>query len=64
MKDPNVVADRFSTNSCFWFGKYKDKPIGEAPRGYLLWLVNTWKPGLSWRMDGLILFLQRHLART
>jgi uncharacterized protein (DUF3820 family) len=44
-----------------WFGRYKDAEIREIPEDYLKWLVGNHQQGLSWRVDGLVLYLKRYL---
>ena len=56
---PNTF--HFSVESKLWFGKHKDKRIGDIPKDYLDWLVRTNEPGKFWRMDGLVAFLRQYL---
>jgi hypothetical protein len=54
------VADRFSLNSCLWFGQHKNKRIADVPSGYLVSLAKI-KPQTR-NMAGLVLFLRRYLS--
>jgi len=60
-RDLIAVSLCFSTSSKLWFGKYRDLKIGDVPREYLHWVVDSHVPNLYWRMDGLVLFLKRFL---
>jgi uncharacterized protein (DUF3820 family) len=62
-RKPEVIAARFSRHSVLWFGRHKDKAIRDVPRAYLAWLAGQPK-GRSWRLEGLKLFLRRHLEGT
>lgn len=33
-----------SSETTFWFGKYKDKDLKDAPSGYLRWMVENFDP--------------------
>ena len=39
---PDEGGDKNET--VFWFGKYKDKDLSEAPSGYLRWMVDNFDP--------------------
>ena len=62
LNSPQRLASRFSQNSYLWFGKYANQQIKAVPASYLQFLIANHTPGLSWRTDGLVLFLKSYIA--
>ena len=57
------ICARCSGSTKLWFGKYRDTQITQVPLDYLRWLVSRHRPGMSWRIDGLVLYLKSYLAK-
>lgn len=63
VRDKYRISKRWSASSKLWFGMHRDKCISDVPVHYLRWLVTSTKPGEFWRMDGLVMFLKKYLAK-